>query len=70
VLWLMGEKDRLFSDKQKNSIKQYVPQAEFEIIKNGTHAMVYVQGEEIAGRIKDFCVRYCPVEQEGDLLRR
>jgi pimeloyl-ACP methyl ester carboxylesterase len=60
VLWLMGEKDNLFSAKQIQKIKEYVPQAEFEVVKGGTHAMVYVRGEEIAARISDFCVRHCP----------
>jgi pimeloyl-ACP methyl ester carboxylesterase len=66
VLWLMGDKDNLFSDRQIRRIKEYVPQAEFEVVKGGTHAMVLTRGEEIAGRIRSFCVRHCPVERTSE----
>ncbi|MBD3391598.1 MAG: alpha/beta fold hydrolase [Chitinivibrionales bacterium] len=69
VLWLMGDEDDLFSDKQIRKIKEYVPHAEFEVVEGGTHAMVYMRGEEIEKRIRDFCVHHCPVEQDTSKAR-
>jgi pimeloyl-ACP methyl ester carboxylesterase len=59
VLWLMGDKDKMFSEKARGRIKTYMPQAEFEIVKGGTHAMVLTMGEDIAKRIRAFCLRHC-----------
>jgi pimeloyl-ACP methyl ester carboxylesterase len=59
VLWLMGDKDKMFSQKAKGRIKMYIPQAEYEIVKGGTHAMVLTRGEEIARIIRAFCAKHC-----------
>jgi hypothetical protein len=58
----MGDKDKMFSEKAKGRIKTYMPQAEFEIVKGGTHAMVLTRGEEIAKIIRGFCQRHCKAD--------
>lgn len=55
VLGLYGSKDRTVSLKSALSIKQFIPHCEFEIINNGSHAMMYLQGEVLSEKICSFC---------------
>ncbi|MBD3346135.1 MAG: alpha/beta fold hydrolase [Chitinivibrionales bacterium] len=55
VLLLSGSEEDVFSDKQVKRIKKYIPQAQSEIIEGGTHAMVFRQGDNVAGEIREFC---------------
>jgi pimeloyl-ACP methyl ester carboxylesterase len=61
VLWLLGDKDNLFSANQQDRILATVPQAEFKVIKDGTHSMVFTRAPEINALIEDFCHRH-PLE--------
>ena len=54
VLWMLGDKDNLFSRKQLRKINTYVPHARIEVIHGGTHAMVLTRGEEIADKMQEF----------------
>ncbi len=55
VMSLYGSKDKTVSLKSARSIPKFIPHSSFEIIENGTHAMMYLQGEELAARIMAFC---------------
>ncbi|MFW5774657.1 MAG: alpha/beta fold hydrolase [Chitinivibrionales bacterium] len=51
VLVLQGSDDDLFSTEDARNIKDYVPWSDVEIIPNGSHAMIYLHGKEIAWKI-------------------
>lgn len=55
VLNLYGSKDRTVSLKSARSIQQFIPQSKFEIINDGSHAMMYLQGELLSEKIRSFC---------------
>lgn len=55
VMALHGSKDKTIPLKSARSIPKYIPHASFEVIENGTHAMMYLQGEDMAARIMNFC---------------
>ncbi|MFW6253616.1 MAG: alpha/beta fold hydrolase [Chitinivibrionales bacterium] len=54
VLVLQGTNDNLFSTEDARDIKKYVPQSEVKIIPDGSHAMIYVHGKEIAWQISQW----------------
>ncbi len=54
VLVFQGSDDDLFSTSDARNIKKYVPQARVKIIPNGSHAMIYVHGKEIAWQIEQW----------------
>ena len=58
VLALNGDKDRLVSLSHARSIPQYIPHAQFDIIKGANHAMMYFQGEYLSEKIHTFCSQY------------
>jgi pimeloyl-ACP methyl ester carboxylesterase len=58
VLLLSGDKEKVFTPDQIAAIKEFIPQAEYELIPGGTHDMVYARGEEIAGHLKAFFARH------------
>jgi pimeloyl-ACP methyl ester carboxylesterase len=55
VLALIGAKDKEVSLRNAKSIKKFIPHAQFEVIEGGTHAMMFLQGEMLADKIRDFC---------------
>jgi pimeloyl-ACP methyl ester carboxylesterase len=59
VRMLQGDSDEVFTQKQVARIRELMPQTEFEVVEGGTHSMVYTRGDEVAGRIRDFCMRHC-----------
>ena len=64
VLVIQGCKDSLISPDEAEKFRTFIPQAEPQIIKDGTHAVGFFMGEEIAGRIRDFYDR-TKREKEG-----
>jgi pimeloyl-ACP methyl ester carboxylesterase len=54
VLVLHGSSDRTISFSKAKKINIFIPQAQLNLINNGTHAMVYLQGEMISPIIKEF----------------
>lgn len=58
VLALNGDKDRLVSLSHARSIPQFIPHAQFDIIKGANHAMMYFQGEYLSEKIHTFCSKY------------
>ncbi len=57
VLVLIGDNDRTVRESRARLIPTLIPNAELQIIKNGTHSMMYLQGGLIADRIGQFCSR-------------
>lgn len=55
VLALCGDKDKLVSLRSARSISKFIPHSRFEIIKDGNHAMMYLQGKQLSGLIHSFC---------------
>jgi pimeloyl-ACP methyl ester carboxylesterase len=55
TLILMGTEDNLFDPKEAYRTKEYIDNATVKIIEGGSHAMVYVRGEQIAEIIDTFC---------------
>jgi pimeloyl-ACP methyl ester carboxylesterase len=49
------ENDRTVNASRARLIPSLIPNAELQIIKNGTHSMMYLQGALIANRISQFC---------------
>lgn len=58
VLVLIGDNDRTVTESRARLIPSLIPNAELQIIKNGTHSMMYLQGSLIADRIGRFCSRF------------
>lgn len=55
VLSLQGTIDKTVAVKHARTIPQYIPHSEFQLIEKGTHAMMYLQGDMLAGKIREFC---------------
>lgn len=56
MLVLLGTSDELFPVKDTSSIITFVPHAKIGLISNGSHIMSFLDGENIARRIKSFCL--------------
>jgi pimeloyl-ACP methyl ester carboxylesterase len=54
VLVLHGKNDRTIPLSKAKTISHYIPQAELKVVEQGTHAMMYLQGEMISQIIKDY----------------
>ena len=63
VLSLYGSKDRTVSLRSARSVPKFIPHSRFEIIPGGTHAMMYLQGELLSEKIREFC------KGTGEILR-
>jgi pimeloyl-ACP methyl ester carboxylesterase len=64
VLAIHGSKDNTISIKSALSIPKHIPHARFEKIKDGSHAMMFDHGEQIAAMIREFCVN--EVDENSD----
>ncbi|MFP4417108.1 MAG: alpha/beta fold hydrolase [Chitinispirillaceae bacterium] len=54
VLLLMGDQDRLFSVESAQKTIDYLDNGTLEVIKGGTHSMVYTKAAVIEQKIRDF----------------
>ncbi|MBD3316932.1 MAG: alpha/beta fold hydrolase [Chitinivibrionales bacterium] len=55
TLILVGTDDQVVKPDAAREYLRFIPHARFETIEDGTHAMTYQRGEEIAERIFGFC---------------
>lgn len=56
VLVIHGTEDSLFPSDEINRYRELISDVEIQMLEGGTHAMGYLEGEEIAKRIHAFCI--------------
>ncbi len=70
VLVLHGEKDQLFTEEQMMESQKALWPAVFRVVEDGTHAMTFMRGEEIAGYVREYCETIGVIERQVPLVEQ
>lgn len=70
ALVLHGEKDQLFTEEQMMESQKALWPAVFRVVENGTHAMTFMRGEEIAGYVRDYCETIGVIDRQVPLVEK
>ncbi len=70
ALVLHGEKDQLFTEEQMMQSQKALWPAVFRVVEDGTHAMTFMRGEEIAGYVRDYCETIGVIDRQVPLVEK